>query len=173
MLDRPSNGTLQPPGKKYPQDPQALSSRHPEPRARELKALDRTRANENTYDKVKHWFDLKGKELANPDITPENAYNMDETGVLLGHAATVEMLVHSKDKRCHRDTGVKRILIASRECVSAASIALPPLTIWLASTHRSIWTAHPMPDQHFACCLIVVQWFTNSRAYSIESSLLP
>jgi hypothetical protein len=33
------------------------------------------------------------KELANPDILPENVWNMDETGVLLGHAATVTMLV--------------------------------------------------------------------------------
>lgn len=82
MLDRPSNSILQLPGKKYPQDPQALYSRYSEPRARELKALDRTRANENIYNKVKHWFDLKDKELANLDITPENAYNMDKTGVL-------------------------------------------------------------------------------------------
>ena len=143
-----SDGTVQPPGKNYPQ---ALYSRHPELRARRLKAIDWTRANENIYDKVKHWFDLIGKELANPDITPENVYNMDETGVLLGHAATVKMLVHSKDTRRHRSTGVKRILVTSIECVSAAGIALPPLIIWPASTHRSVWTTHPTPNWHFAC----------------------
>ena len=91
---KPGDGTVHPPGKNYPQ---ALYSRHPELRARRLKAIDWMRANENIYDKVKHWFDLIGKELANPNILPENVYNMDETGVLLGHAATVKMLVHSKD----------------------------------------------------------------------------
>jgi hypothetical protein len=141
-------GRVQPPGKNYPQ---ALYSRHPELRARRLKAIDWTRANENIHDKVRHWFDVIGKELANPSILPENVYNMDETGVLLGHAATIKMLVHSKDTRRHRGTGVKRVLVTSIECVSAAGVALPPLIIWPASTHRSVWTTYPTPDWHFAC----------------------
>ncbi|OAP56314.1 hypothetical protein AYL99_09493 [Fonsecaea erecta] len=103
---------VQPPDKNYPQ---ALYSRHPELRARRLKAIDWTRANENIHDK--------------------NVYNMDEAGVLLGYTTTVKMLVHSKDTRRHRGTGVKRVLITSIECVSAAGIALPPLIIWPASTH--------------------------------------
>lgn len=76
---------------------------------------------------------------------------MDETGVLLGHAVTVKMLVHSKDTRRHRGTGVKLVLVTSIECVSAAGVALSPLIIWPASTHRSFWATHPTPDWHFAC----------------------
>lgn len=142
------DNTLRPPGKNYPQ---ALYSRHPELQARSLKAIDWTRANENIYDKVKHWFDLIGKELANPDILPDNVYNMDETGVLLGHAATVKMLVHRMDTRRHRGTGVKRVLVTAIECVSAAGEVLPPLIIWPSSTHRSVWTSHPTRGWHFAC----------------------
>ncbi|OAG39694.1 hypothetical protein AYO21_06162 [Fonsecaea monophora] len=138
-----TNDRAQPLGKN---NPQALYSRHPELRARRLKGIDWLRANENIYDKVKHWFDIIGIELANPDITPENVYNMGETGVLLGQATTVKMLVHSEDTRRHRGTGVKRVLVTAIECVSATGTALPPLIIWPASTHRSVWTTHPTPD---------------------------
>ncbi|KAH0845458.1 hypothetical protein FOPE_12203 [Fonsecaea pedrosoi] len=166
----------QPPGKNYPQ---ALYSRHPELRAQRLEGIDWMRANENIYDRVKHWFNITGKEQANPNITPENVYNMDETGVLLGHATTVKMLVHSEDTRRHRGTGVKRVLVTAIGCVSATGTALPPLIIWPASTHRSVWTTHPTPNWHFTCSPkgytdrhISLSWIkdvfepqTRSRAY--------
>ena len=142
-----SEDALQPPSKNWPQ---GLYSRHPELRARMLKAFDWTRADENIHDKVKQWFELIGKELDNPNLIPENVYNMDETGVLLGRSTTLKMLVHRSDTRRTRGTGLKRVLVTAIECISAGE-ALSPLIIWPASTHRSIWTAHPTPGWHFAC----------------------
>ncbi|KAK5262649.1 hypothetical protein LTR96_011812 [Exophiala xenobiotica] len=76
-----NDDTLEPPGKHWPQ---YLYARHPELKARRLKAIDWARANESIYEKVAQWFDMIGKELSNDGILRENVYNMDETGVLLG-----------------------------------------------------------------------------------------
>lgn len=138
----------QPPGKNWPQ---GLYARHPELRARRLKAIDWTRADENVIDKAKQWFELISNVLANPEIAPENVYNMDETGVLLGRSVTQKMLVHRDDTRRTRGTGLKRVLVTAVECISATGEALPPLIIWPAATHRSVWTTHPTPGWHFAC----------------------
>ena len=140
--------TLRPPGKNWPQ---ALYSRHPELRARRLKPIDWTRSDENIYNKVRQWFELISKQLADPAILPENVYNMDETGVLLGQSTTLKMLVHRDTARRTRGTGLKRVLVTAIECISAAGDALPPLIIWPASTHRSVWNTHPTPGWHFAC----------------------
>lgn len=100
------------PGKNWPR---AFLLRHPEATPRRLKAIDWTRADESIYGKVVHWFKIVEKQLSRADILADNVYNMDETGVLLGQSATVKMLVHRKDHRCSRGTGVKRILVTATE----------------------------------------------------------
>ena len=60
-----------------------LTSGHPELKAMRVNALDWERHDHNIYDKFVDWFSLIEKELADPQILPENIYNMDEIGVLL------------------------------------------------------------------------------------------
>lgn len=143
-----NNDSLRPPSKNYPS---WLYKRHPELRARRLKAIDWVRADENIHEKIVHWFSVIGNELSNPEVVPENVYNMDETGVLLGHSATLKMLVRRSDMRTARGTPVKRVLVTGIECVSAAGNALFPLIIWPSATLRTRWTTHPTPGWHFAC----------------------
>jgi hypothetical protein len=45
--------------------------------------MDWERYENSIYDKTTHWFEVVGKVLQDPAILPENAYNMDETGVML------------------------------------------------------------------------------------------
>jgi hypothetical protein len=89
--------------------------------------------------------------VRNPDILPENVYNMDETGVLLSVLGTLKVLVNSDKPRPYRKAGVKRTLVTAIECISADGRCLPPLIIWPAATHRSTWTTYPTPGWHFAC----------------------
>jgi hypothetical protein len=51
-------------------------------------------------------FTVIGKELHDPAIVPENVYNMDETGVLLGVLNSLKVLVSKQDLRNCRGTGV-------------------------------------------------------------------
>lgn len=100
---------------------------------------------------MEDWFKLIGEQLRNPDILPENVYNMDETGVLLSVLSTLKVLVSSDKPQPHRKAGVKRTLVTAIECISADGRSLPPLIIRPAATHRSTWTTYPTPGWHFAC----------------------
>jgi DDE superfamily endonuclease len=139
---------IRPPGKNWPQ---GFYKRHPELKARRVKALDWARHDHNIHDKVMHWFSIIGKELHDPAIVPENVYNMDETGVLLSVLSSLKVLVSRQDLRNCRGAGVQRTLITAIECISADGRCLDPLIIWPTSTHRSTWTTHPTPGWHFAC----------------------
>jgi hypothetical protein len=139
---------IPPPGKSWPQ---GFYRRHPQLKARRLRAIDWKRDDRQIEDKVRHWFAIIGRELADPAILPENVYNMDETGVLLSVLNSLKVLVGRDDLRKHRGTTVKRTLVTAIECISADGRSLHPLIIWPAATHRSSWTTHATPGWHYAC----------------------
>jgi hypothetical protein len=134
-----------------PNWPQAFLKRHPELKSTRIKALDANRHDHHIYHKVEEWFRLMGEQLGNPDILPENMYNMDETGVLLSVLNTLKVLISSDELRPYRKVGANRTLVTAIECISANGRSLPPLIIWPAATHRSTWTTFPTPGWHYAC----------------------
>ena len=103
----------------------------------EIDILDWKRHEVHIYDKVTEWFEVISKVLEDPAFLPENAYNMDETGVMLSMLGSVKFLVGRDDVRGHRDCGVKRTMVTAIECISTDSRSLHPLVIWPASTYRS------------------------------------
>jgi hypothetical protein len=140
---------VRPPGKNWPQ---GFYLRHPQLKARRLRAIDWKRDDRQIEEKVRHWFAVISRELADPAILQENVYNMDETGVLLSVLNSLKVLVGKDDLRKHRGTTVKRTLVTAVKCISADGRSLHPLITWPASTHRSSWTTHaPPPGWHFAC----------------------
>ena len=143
-----SANSLYPPGKNWQQ---GFYKRHPELKARKLRAIDSDRDDRRLEVKIRDWFGVIGKELDDPSIVPENVYNMDETGVLLSVLNSLKVLVGRDDLRKHRAVAVKRSLVTAVECISADGRCLTPLIIWPAATHRSSWTSHPTPGWHYAC----------------------
>ena len=117
---------IKPLGKNWPK---AFEKRHPELNSRKVKAVDWNRHDNNIYDKVTHWFEVIGKVLQDPVILPENAYNMDETGVMLSMLSSVKVLVSKDNLRNYRDAGVKRIIVTAIKCVSTDCRSLLPLVI--------------------------------------------
>lgn len=142
-----TNKSINPPGKNWPR---AFEKRHPELKARRVRAIDWRRHENNIYDKIIEWFKVIGKVLQDPAVRPENVYNMDETGVMLSMLGSVKVLVGKDDLRDHRGAGVKRTMVTAIECISADGRSLLPLIIWPASTHRSNWTTYPTPGWHYA-----------------------
>ena len=151
--DRPSK----PPGKNWTK---ALESRHPEIKARKVKALDWNRHEKNTRSKITHWFEVIGKVIQDPHILAENVYNMDETGVMLSMLGSVKVLVGKDDTRDYRGARVKRTTVTAVECISADGRYLNPMVIWPATTHRSNWTTFPTPGWYYACS---ESGYTDSR----------
>jgi hypothetical protein len=141
--DRPTN----PPNKNWTK---AFENRHPELKARKVKALDWNRHEKNIYHKIEEWFEVIGKVLGRPDILDENIYNMDETGVKLSMLGSIKVLTGRKDLRDYRGARVKRTVVTAVECISADGRYLKPMVIWPASTHRSNWTTFRTPGWHYA-----------------------
>jgi hypothetical protein len=137
-----TNDPIKPPSKNWPR---AFEKRHPELKARRVKAMDLKRHKNNIYYKIKEWFKVISKVLEDPDIQLENVYNIDETGVMLSKLGSVKLLVGKDDLRDYRGAGAKRTIVTAIECISADSKSLLPLIIWPASTHRSNWTTYPTP----------------------------
>ncbi len=130
MSDRPNK----PPGKNWVR---ALEKRHPELRARRVKALDWNRHEKNIYEKISQWFKVINSVIQSSDILAENVYNMDETGVMLSVLGSVKVLMGKDDIRDYRGTHVKRTTVTAIECISADGRYLKPMIIWPATTHRS------------------------------------
>jgi hypothetical protein len=69
-----TNDPIKPPGKNWPR---AFEKRHPELKARRVKSIDWKRHENNIYYKIKEWFEVISEVLQDPEIQPENVYNMD------------------------------------------------------------------------------------------------
>ena len=123
----------------------ALEKRHPELRARRVKAIDWDRHDKNIYEKTCQWFEMIKTVLQRPDVLSENVYNMDETGVMLSVLGFVKVLVGTDHMRDYRGARVKRTLVTAIECISGDGRYLNPMIIWPASTYRSNWTTFPTP----------------------------
>ena len=76
----PQDRPLKTPGKNWAR---ALECRHPELKARRVRALDWNRHEKNIYTKITHWFEVIKNVVQDPNIMAENVYNMEETGVML------------------------------------------------------------------------------------------
>ncbi|PZD39774.1 DDE-1 domain containing protein [Pyrenophora tritici-repentis] len=144
---RATNRPSEPPKKNWPQ---AFRRRHPQLKSRNNRPMPWERHDNSIYDKVVHWFDVIKEELCRSDVLPENAYNMDETGIMLSMLGSVKVLVGKDDRRDYRGTGTKRTMVTAIECVSASGEYLNPMIIWPASTHRSNWTTYPTPGWFYA-----------------------
>jgi hypothetical protein len=92
-----------------------------------------------------YWFEVIGKELQKSAIRPENVYNMDGTGVMLGMLNYVKVLVGKEEIRRYRGARITRTVVTAVECISADDRCLDPIIIWPASTNRANWSTHPTP----------------------------
>jgi hypothetical protein len=156
----PADRPLKPPG---PNWAKAFEKHRPEIVAKKNRPQDWNRLN--IYDKVKYWFEVIGPVLYEPDVLPENVYNMDETGVMLSMLNSVKVLVGKEDTHAYRGARVKRTMVTAVECISADGRCLNPMIIWPAKTHRANWTTYPTPgwvyalsDTGFTDSYISLQW---------------
>ena len=62
-------------------------------------------------------------------VLPENVYNLGETKNLLSNLTSREYVLHAADRRKYRGATIKRQLVTTIECISAAGECLSPLVI--------------------------------------------
>jgi hypothetical protein len=103
-------GVTEPPNHNWPR---ALERRHPEVKARRVKAIDRKRHDIHIYTKITEWYEVIARVLHDPAVRPENVYNMDETGVMLSKLGSIKVFIGKDDLRDYRPAGVKRTMITA------------------------------------------------------------
>ena len=98
ILARQRSPTAKPLGKNWPR---AFEKRHPELKARTVKAIDWKRYSNNTYPKIVEWFEVIRSVIQDLVILPKNVYNIDKTGIILSMLGLVKVLVGKDNLRKH------------------------------------------------------------------------
>lgn len=95
------------------------------------KGRDKQRQFATTYSGFKSFFDRYNEARAEYDIRPENTYNIDEKGVLLGMAAASKVIRFTGNK-LGEGTGHdgNRELVTILDCTAACGRSIPPLIIF-------------------------------------------
>lgn len=118
---------------------------------RKVKAVDRSRHDNDIHGKIIRWLEVIRKVLEHPDVVRKNVYNMDETGVMLCMRGSAKVLLGQDDLRNYRGAGVMCTMITAVECISCHGLYLSPLIISPANNHRSNWTTYLTPGRYYAC----------------------
>jgi hypothetical protein len=58
------------------------------------------------------------KVLQDPDVLPENVYNIDETEIMMSKLGSLQVLVGRDNPRDYGGAGEKRTMVTAVECIS-------------------------------------------------------
>ncbi|PSS32144.1 hypothetical protein PHLCEN_2v2100 [Hermanssonia centrifuga] len=109
---------------------QRFKARHPDLKIRWTSSLEACRARALNPTLVKEYFNIIHELIVKYHITPENIYNMDEKGLLLGIGKRVRAFVDRDQKTLYQVGDGNRELVTVIECISADGHALRPSVIY-------------------------------------------
>lgn len=92
--------------------------------------LEACRAKALNRHNVNNYFDILESVMQEYKIRPENIYNMDEKGLVMGAAERSSALVDRDQKTVYEIGDGNRELVTAIECISAAGVALKPMVIF-------------------------------------------
>lgn len=113
--------------------------RHPELKVRWSTGLEQCRARALNRTLVGEYFDIIFECIIKYDIPPENIYNMDEKGLLLGLGKRIRAFVDRDQKTVNHLEDGNRELVTVIECVSADGTALKPSVIYQGARRDLEW----------------------------------
>ena len=119
-------------------------------------SMDRKRHTADSGDKYKVYFEQLGSKIDFYEVAPENTYNMDEKGFIIGAVGRQKRIF---SKRLFKKKQFKQILqdgnrewISLLACVCADGTALPPALIYAADSKniQSTWVEDVKVGEHIA-----------------------
>jgi hypothetical protein len=114
---------------------------------RHLDKADRRGALQSAnHEGVKRWFDAVTELWVKHQYTLSHVYNMDKTGFAVGASQSLRALVNIRDTSSWKQTGSRQEWITAIECVSASSVAIPPLLIFKAKHTNTRWIPTQAPQ---------------------------
>ena len=90
---------------------------------------------------IKDYFLKLDKALKKYAFKPENMYNMDEKGFLLGYNNRTKVIVRHKRRMLTETQDGSRERITVVECASAGQFMLPPVIIYKGKGIYGGWTS--------------------------------
>jgi hypothetical protein len=85
------------------------------------------------------WFEKLHAVIQKHGITPENIWNMDETGFRIGTSKSQYVLTEQPEKSHFLPIANNRESLTVVEAVSAGGIAIPAMLVVTAKQHQSSW----------------------------------
>ncbi|KAJ3484616.1 hypothetical protein NLI96_g5517 [Meripilus lineatus] len=113
--------------------------RHPDITVRWTTSLEACRANSLNRTLVREYFDILNELITTYHIPPENIYNMDEKGLLLGIGKRVAAIVDRDQKTVYSVEDGNRELVTVIETTCADGTALRPSFIFKGVRHDLEW----------------------------------
>ncbi|KAF2125905.1 DDE-domain-containing protein [Dothidotthia symphoricarpi CBS 119687] len=106
--------------------------------------LDRSRAYNHDTETLEAFINLTRKVITSYNVLPENMWNMDEKGVLLGQAQAARVIIPAlRSYRDRRKAFIQqpgsRELATAIECINAAGGSIAPLLVFKAAYHQQNW----------------------------------
>lgn len=84
---------------------QRLLHRHPELETKIGRTIEAARLKELSKETIEEWFDVLEKTIKEYEITPEDMYNMDETGFAVGSIQAAQVVVNKSLKSLNESSG--------------------------------------------------------------------
>ncbi|SPO28368.1 uncharacterized protein UTRI_04765 [Ustilago trichophora] len=119
----------------------AFKQRHPGLRGYYSHIMDVQRVLAGDPAVVEAYFDLLEQTIAEYNIVPQNIYNMDETGFLIGQSQACSIIIPKEDgkRRRFRSHPGTRETITVIECIGARGTPPLPMVIYRGKNHIQGW----------------------------------
>jgi hypothetical protein len=126
--------------------------------------IDTARFKATNYEGVKRWFDVVTEVWIKNQYTPDNVYNIDESGFAIGASQSSRALVNIREASSWKQIGSRQEWITAIEYVSAAGMAIAPLLIFKAKHTNTRWIPAQTPrDWRFSTSRS--GWTSDSHGY--------
>lgn len=123
--------------------------RHPELRTKFVTGLDKERAEAEDPDIFKDWFELYKATVQKYSVKPQNRYNMDEKGIMMGFIGKVKVIISKYEKKVYMVQPGNREWVSLIECISLDGRRTRPWVIFKAKQHQERWFS-ALPGVHIA-----------------------
>jgi hypothetical protein len=120
--------------------------RNPRIASRVGRTIDRARSAAANQEDIKAFFELYDTTCKELGITPENTWNMDETGVAQGACDNSRVLTDAKKRKTYCQSSGDREWVSIVEVVSAVGVALKPVVILRGKALHTTWFPSIVPD---------------------------
>jgi hypothetical protein len=115
-------------------------SRHLDLKSMFTTPQDKNRYLSEDYGIISHFFDLYSETVTEHDIQPEDTYNMDEKGAMMGVIGQQRCIVSKSEKRPKYAQDGNREWVTLVECVSISGAVLSPWIIFKGKVQLLKWT---------------------------------